>query len=353
MLELKNISLDFKEFSLKDISFSVEQGEYFVLLGKSGAGKSLILEIIAGMLKPDSGKVFLSGKDITEKRIQKREVAIVFQDYAIFPHLSVKENILYPLRSNGIHKAIRDKKVMELGERLGIQHLLNRNTTSLSGGELQRVALARALATDPKCILLDEPLSSLDVQLQHDLRTMLRKLNKDGLTIIHVTHNYQEAVSLADRVGIIDSGTIEQIGTLKEVFHNPKSLYIANLTGIKNFYNANITRNGKAILEQKKEICLPTEENGKKGFVLFRAEDVVISCEPLVSSFTNCFKGKILHISPCVTGIEVLVDAGIRLTSLITEQSVEKLDLKEGKEIYVNFKASAVRFINASLPTHT
>lgn len=349
MLELKNISLDFKGFSLKDISFSVKQGEYFVLLGKSGAGKSLILEIIAGMLKPGSGRVFLSGKDITEERIQKRKVAIVFQDYAIFPHLSVKENISYPLKSNKSKKHERDNKVMELAERLGVQHLLDRKTTTLSGGELQRVALARALATDPKCILLDEPLSSLDVQLQHDLRTMLRKLNKDGLTIIHVTHNYQEAVSLADRVGIIDSGTIEQIGTLKEVFHNPKSLYIANLTGIKNFYNAEIKGNGKAILEQKKEICLLTDKIGKNGFVLFRAEDVVISCEPLVSSFTNSFKGNILHISPSVHGIEVLVDAGIRLTSLITEQSVKKLNLKEGKEVYVNFKASAVRFINATL----
>ncbi|NOX46943.1 MAG: ABC transporter ATP-binding protein [Chlorobi bacterium] len=349
MLELKNISLNFKEFSLREISFSVEQGEYFVLLGKSGAGKSLILEIIAGMLKPGSGKVFLSGKDITEERIQKREVAIVFQDYAVFPHLSVKENICYPLRAKNVNKHEQDKRAKELAERLGIGHLLNRRTTTLSGGELQRVALARALATDPKCILLDEPLSSLDVQLQHDLRTMLRKLNKDGLTIIHVTHNYEEAVSLASRVGIIDSGTLEQTGTLKEVFHSPKSLYIANLTGIKNFYNAEITGKGKAILEQKKEIHLPAAEKGKTGFALFRAEDVVISCEALVSSFTNNFKGKILHISPSITGVEVLLDAGIRLTALITEQSVEKLELKEGKEVYVNFKASAVRFIDTAV----
>ena len=349
MLELKNISLNFKEFSLKDISLSVKQGEYFVLLGKSGAGKSLILEIITGMLKPDSGKVFLSGKDITEERIQKRQVAIVFQDYAVFPHLSVKENICYPLKANKISKPEREKRVVELGERLGIRHLLNRKTTSLSGGELQRVALARALAMDPKCILLDEPLSALDIQLQHDLRTMLRKLNKEGLTIIHVTHDYEEAVSLADRVGIIDSGTIEQIGTLKEVFHSPKSLYIANLTGIKNFYNAEITVGGKALLEQKKEIFLSSTGNEKQGFVLFRAEDVVISCEPIISSFANSFKGRIIHISPTVSGVEVLVDAGIRLTSLITEQSVQKLALKEGKDVYVNFKASAVRFINATL----
>ncbi|RLD55095.1 MAG: hypothetical protein DRJ05_13525 [Bacteroidetes bacterium] len=345
MLELKNISLDFKEFSLKDISFTVEQGEYFVLLGKSGAGKSLILEIIAGMLKPGSGKVILSDKDITEERIQKRQVAIVFQDYAVFPHLSVKENICYPLKGNKMNKAERVKRVMELGERLGIHHLLDRKTTTLSGGELQRVALARALAMDPKCILLDEPLSALDVQLQHDLRTMLRKLNKEGLTIIHVTHDYEEAVSLADRVGIIDSGTIEQIGTLKEVFHSPKSLYIANLTGIKNFYNAEITGVGRALLEQKKKISLTYHGDEKSGSVLFRAEDVVISCEPIISSFANSFKGTILHISPTVNGIEILVDTGIRLTSLITEQSVKKLELKEGKVVYVNFKASAVRFI--------
>lgn len=347
MLELKNISLQFKDFSLKEMSFSVDQGEYFVLLGKSGAGKTLILELIAGLIKPDSGMVYLSGRDITEESIQKRQVGIVFQDYAVFPHLSVKENICYPLKANKTKKPDRGKIVEELGERLGIAHLLNRRPTTLSGGELQRVALARALAMNPNCLLLDEPLSSLDVQLQHDLQSMLRRLNKAGLTIIHVTHDYQEAVALADRVGIIHEGTIEQIGTLKDVFHTPKSQYVANLTGIKNFYNTEIIEEGKALLEGKTEIYLLPTGNSKKGFVLFRAEDVVISCEPIISSFTNSFKGEILHLSPMVNGTEVLVDAGILIASLITGQSVKKLELREGKEVYVNFKASAVRFISA------
>lgn len=347
MLELKDISLRFKEFSLKNISFKVKPGEYFVLLGKSGAGKSLILEIIAGMLKPDSGEVFLSGKNITEEKIQKRQVGIVFQDYAIFPHLSVKENICYPLKVRKIKKKEKTKILTDLGLALGITHLFDRRPSSLSGGETQRVVLARALAINPKCILLDEPLSALDVQLQHDIRSMLRKLNKSGITIIHVTHNYQEAVALADKVGIMHDGKIVQIGKLKDVFHSPKSRFVANLTGIKNFYNAEVTEEGKALLEQKKNIFLLASESKTKGFAFFRAEDVVISFEPLVSSFTNSLKGEIIHISPYVQGMEVLVDVGIKISSLITDQSVKKLKLEEGKEVFVNFKASAVRFISA------
>ncbi len=346
MLELKNISLNFDGFSLKNISFRVGEGEYFVLLGKSGAGKSLILEIIAGLVNPDQGAVLLDGKDITKKAIQKREVGIVFQDYAIFPHLTVRDNICYPLKARHTPKQEREKTVKELAEKMGISSLLNRRPATLSGGELQRVALARTLTLKPKIVLLDEPLSSLDVELRQEMRNILRKLNKEGQTIIHVTHDYEEAVALAHKVGIINKGEIIQTGTIKEVFHKPKSKFVANLTGVRNFYNARIIANKKAVLENKVEIStLPVIDKSKEGFVFFRSEDVVISCHRIDSSLTNSFKGTILNIIPTVSGVELIVDAGIVVSAHITEQSVEKLDLSEGKEIWVSFKAVAVRFI--------
>ncbi len=346
LLKLENISLDYETFSLKNISFGVKDGEYFVLLGRSGAGKSLILEIIAGLVKPDTGKVVLDGQDITENAIRKREVGIVFQDYAIFPHLSVKENICYPLKANKTPSHERERIVMDLVEKVGISELLNRDPATLSGGELQRTALARTLTINPKVLLLDEPLSSLDIELRLEMRNLLRKLNKEGLTIIHVTHDYEEAVALAHRVGIIHNGKIIQTGNPKEVFHKPKSRFVASLTGIRNFYNAKIISSKKALLENKVEIVIgsPVEYN-ETGYVSFRSEDVVISCDKIDSSLTNSFPGKVLSIIPFVGGMEVTVDAGILISSFITGQSVEKLHIREGKDVWVSFKAVAVKFI--------
>jgi ABC-type sugar transport system ATPase subunit len=346
MLELKNISIDLGEFSLRNISFTVDEGQYFVLLGRSGAGKSILLEIIAGLIKPDGGKVILNGKDITAEPMQKRNVGIVFQDYAIFPHLSVRENICYPLKANKTPKNERGRIVRELSERMGISGLLDRMPGSLSGGELQRVALARTLTLRPKVLLLDEPLSSLDSGLRYKMRNMLRNLNGEGLTMIHVTHDYDTTVALAQKVAIINKGKILQTGTLKDVFHNPGSRFVANLTGIHNFYRARLKAHNKAMLEEKLEITvLPVGEEENKGFVFFRSDDVVVSLEKIESSMTNSVRGVITGMVPAVNGMEVIVDAGIRISAHITNESTEKLGLAEGKRVWVSFKAVAVRFI--------
>ena len=346
MLELKNISLNLDGFSLKDISFSVEKGEYFVLLGKSGAGKSLILEIIAGLITPDRGNVWLDGKDITTTAIRKREVGIVFQDYAVFPHLSVYGNICYPLKANKTVKHERDRIVRELAEKMGISALLHRKPATLSGGELQRVALARTLTLKPKTLLLDEPLSSLDVGLRHEMRNILRKLNSEGLTIIHVTHDYEETVALARKAGVIHDGEIVQTGTLKEIFHKPKSKFVANLSGIRNFYRAKVLSGNRAKLEDKVEVSIPhVSEENHEGFVFFRSEDVVISCQHIESSLTNSFKGTVISMIPAVNGMEIVVDAGILISAFITGQSAKKLRLEENKQVWVSFKAMAVKFI--------
>jgi len=344
-MKISHISKRYKDFHLDDISFSVDSGGYFVLLGESGAGKSLILEIIAGLIAPDNGEIFLHDRNITNVKIQDRKIGLVFQDYAVFPHLTVKANIAFPLKSRGVDKYEISRKVDELARKVNIDHLLERRPNTLSGGELQRVAIARTLASEPDCLLLDEPLASLDVQLREGLRSLLRQINNEGITIVHITHDFEEAVALADKVGIIHNGKIIQEASPKEVFHNPKSKFIANFAGIKNFYKAEIKSGETITLDNKAEIVNISGKMNCSGFVMFRSEDVVVAGRKTDSSICNNFQGIVLEMIPTTFGIELIVDAGIIVSALITQESSDRLDLAEGSSVWVSVKASAIRFI--------
>jgi ABC-type sugar transport system ATPase subunit len=237
MLEVRKISCHFGDFSLHDININVNEGEYFILSGPSGAGKTVLFEIIAGIIEPSSGKVILDGKDITHEKIQHRDIGLVFQDGAIFPHLKVKENIAFALKHRGYGDALIFSEVMDIASKLSITHLLNRKPTTLSGGELQRVAIARTLVLKPSCLLLDEPLSSLDIQLREEIRTLLRNLNREGLTILHITHEFNEAYALADRISIMDNGRIVQTGSPDQIYKYPSAPFVARFTGRKNYFS--------------------------------------------------------------------------------------------------------------------
>lgn len=218
MLRLEKVCKDWKGFKLKDISFEVKKGEYFIVMGHSGAGKTLLLETIAGIYKPDRGRIYLNGEDITEIPPEKRGIAYIPQEYALFPHLSVYDNIAFGLKIRRFNKSEIEKTVKELAEILGIVHILKRKPKTLSGGEKQRVAIARALAIKPKLLLLDEPFSNLDYQIRSKLIEEMKKWRKElEFTAIHVTHNFEEAIALGDRVGIMTNGSIELIGKPKKV----------------------------------------------------------------------------------------------------------------------------------------
>ncbi len=350
MLEVNNLTKIYEDFAIKDFSIKVEEGEYFMILGVSGAGKSLLLELIAGLEKPDSGKIYFNGKNITDQKMHDRKIGLLFQDYAIFPHLSVKDNIAYPLRLKRFSKNELNEKISEFANKVSISHLLNRYPSTLSGGELQRVALARILAMEPDCLLLDEPLSSLDVQLKEGLRTLLRKLNREGLTIIHITHDFEEAISLASRIAVIHEGEIVQMGTPKEVFQSPGNEFVAKMTGIKNFFKARLLERSlhgtlTAIVNKNLRIILLGNEENCEGNILIRRSDIVISENKLSSSACNNFKGTILELIPQNTGIELIIDVGVKFFVLVTEFSCDELKLREGKKVWISFKASAVRFI--------
>jgi len=348
MLDVKNIHKAYAGFKLDGISFRVENGDYFVILGPSGAGKTLVLEILAGLILPEDGQILLDGHDITDDRIQSRPMGLVFQDLAVFPHMSVRDNIAFPLKIKRTERREVEQRVEEQAELLEIRHLLGRRPHSLSGGELQRVALARTLVRNPRYLLLDEPLASLDISLKQGLRSLLKKINQSGQTIIHVTHDYEEALVLATKVAVMHSGRIMQMGPADKVFHHPGSEFTARFTGIRNYFPARLYREQErqyAELENGMVLRVITDEPEGQGFVLLRGEDVFISLDNLPTSATNHFKGTIIDVSPYPSGFEIMVDIGFQVCARITRESLQSLSLRSGRKVWISFKAASVRFV--------
>lgn len=346
MLKLNNININYEDFSLKNFSIHIEEGDYYVILGESGAGKSIVLELIAGLIYPDSGTIHLNNKNITKTGIQKRNIGLVFQDYAIFPHLNVFDNIAYPIRRKGISKKNIKNSVLEIAGKIEVNHLLKRKTTELSGGELQRVALARTLILKPKILLLDEPLVSLDVKLRESLRELLRKLNKQGQTIIHVTHDYEEALTLSGKIAVINKGKLIQEGKPDEIFHNPKSEFVAKFTGVKNFFKARYTSENKVLINDVVTIQVNPDKKMCGGYIMIPSESIVISLNKQKSSAINNFKGKVTSIFSSRFGKEIVVDIGLKISVNITEESVQNLELRENKEVWISFKVNSVKFVS-------
>ncbi len=220
--------------AVADLDLTVHDGEFVVLLGPTGAGKTTTLRLIAGLEKPEAGRVFIDGMDVTETPTSARNVAFVFQQYSLYPHYSVFENLAFPLKAPGQTLSTEEIKarVREIAELLRIDHKLENRATALSGGEMQRVAIGRALVRNPTVFLMDEPLSSLDAKLREDLRVELKRIQRDlGATIVYVTHDQLEAMTLADRIGVLNQGELVQIGDPREVYETPNSVYVAQRLG--------------------------------------------------------------------------------------------------------------------------
>ncbi len=218
--------------SLEDISFEVPDGEFWVLVGPSGCGKSTILRAIAGLEAPTSGNITIGDRVVTRIPARQRDVAMVFQNYALYPHMTVAENLGFGLAMRGVDAATRRDRVREVAQSLGLERLLQRKPSQLSGGQQQRVALGRAIARQPQVFLLDEPLSNLDAQLRDDTRAEIKLLHERlGITTIYVTHDQVEAMTLGDRIVVLDRGRIQQIGTPQEIYQQPHNLMVAAFFG--------------------------------------------------------------------------------------------------------------------------
>jgi len=349
MLKIEGLSKRLGDFAMNDVSFDVTEGEYFILLGASGVGKTVLLETITGITRPDGGRILLEGRDITSERIQKRPIGLVFQNQALFPHMSVRGNIEYGLKSRRTGRGGALSRVEAVARDLEITGLLGRRPGTLSGGEAQRVALARTLVTEPVCLLLDEPLASLDIAARSGMRTLLRRLNRNGMTMIHVTHDYEEAISLATRIGVMEEGTIAQVGPPGEIFRRPASEFVARFVGIKNFFPGRIVRSdgpGEALFESEGlDLVIMSDARSGWGHVVIRSEDVVIATEKSPSSARNVFEGTVTDVFPARLGVEVIVDIGVEIAALVTAESAGRLGLACGTRVYVRVKASAARFI--------
>jgi multiple sugar transport system ATP-binding protein len=235
-LTLKEVSKRFGDVeAVRDLSLSVADGEFVVLLGPTGAGKTTTLRVIAGLERPDTGDVFIDGRIATGKPPAQRDVAFVFQQYSLYPHLTVYDNLAFPLRSPARRLDERDvrRRVQQVAALLRIEQKLDSRATHLSGGEMQRVAIGRALVREPAAYLMDEPLSSLDAKLRADLRVELKRIQLEmGATVLYVTHDQIEAMTMADRIGVIELGRLLQVGTPREIYERPCNTYVAGRLGI-------------------------------------------------------------------------------------------------------------------------
>ncbi len=350
MISIQNLAVRLGEFRLADISLKIRENEFFVLMGPTGAGKSALLEALAGLVPIAGGSIRLDGREISNLPPEKRGISIVYQDYALFPRLTVSQNIRYGLR---FHREARDDaaaRIRGLVDILALGSLLERFPGTLSGGEQQRVALARALAVDPAVLLLDEPLAALDPRFREDLRQHLQTLHRTTrTTFFMVTHDFAEAIALADRAAVMNHGSLEQVGSIREIFQQPASPFVADFVGMKNLYAARFSGTAAIIDGLALELGRPSSVD--TGYIAIRPEDIVLSREPLVSSIRNSLKGTVKAIRPLGFHyeIEILVEQ-VPFKALITKQALFDLQLHEGSETVVSFKATAVHQLPGSPP---
>ncbi|MGC9123337.1 MAG: ATP-binding cassette domain-containing protein [Thermoplasmata archaeon] len=260
MIEIENVSLNLKSFHLENINIKINKSEYFVLLGPIGSGKTLLLEIITGIVVPDSGRIIINNRDVTRLPPEKRNIGYVTQDYSLFDHMKVIDNITFGLRIRKVPKNDAYKNVEHIIEKLKIENILDKYPYQLSGGEKQKVSLARALAINPSILLLDEPLVSLDPKTREMFLEELKKLHEDmRFTALHVTHSLEEARLLSDRIGIINSGKLIQVGKFKDIENNPGSEFVASFLGFDNIILENALNEYLGI-ERDKKVAFKSDE---------------------------------------------------------------------------------------------
>ncbi|MDK2789570.1 MAG: molybdate transport system ATP-binding protein [Methanothermococcus sp.] len=366
MIKISNVSkgLNGQEI-LNDINLSVNDNEIMVLLGPSGCGKTTLLKIIAGLVKQDTGNIIVNNTVINNLLPQKRNIGFVFQEYALFPHKNVFENIAFGLRIRKMPEHEIKNRVNEIMGALEIEHLTNKKISQLSGGQKQRVALARALVINPDVLLLDEPLSALDPVLREKLREELKiTLKKLGVTGIYVTHDLTEAMLLGDNVAVMNKGIIQQIGKPDEIFYHPKNEFVAKFVGVKNILKGTVLKleNDTAIVEingnnnSKTSFKIrvrkyPIFETRKEISLCIHPEDVVLDrvktgdvenqrIRELLTSFgNNTIRGKVIDIVPNGSVLKVAVDIGSMEMYAITTRNLLKYDIND--EVWVSFSKDA------------
>jgi molybdopterin-binding protein len=354
MIRLDQLTVRVGDFLLQDISFEVPSGGYGLLIGPSGSGKTTLLETVAGHVPTLGGRVHLHGEDVSARPPERRGVGFVYQNYHLFPHLDVRDNIRYGLVRGTLTETEQLDRVRELADLLGIGALLDRSTYGLSGGETQRVALARALAPRPSILLLDEPFAAVDPATRHLLRRELRAIHThERVTTLQVTHDFDEALRLGDVVAVLAEGRVAQLGRPDEVFRFPNSAFVARFIGTGTVLSGEVSRQVPGVEEGPFSAwfeCPPlrfevvAEREGPAHAVL-RPEDLVLSRDPVTGSARNRFPAVINRVERVGPVSYIHLDAGRPLTAAITTASAEEMGLVPGTTVLVSVKATAIHLV--------
>ncbi len=354
MIRLEGITVAAGGFTLREVSLEIPPGAYTLVIGPTGSGKTTLLEAIAGHAPVREGRILLRGTDVTHLPPERRGVGFVYQQYHLFPHLRVRDNIRYGLRHGGQSLAEQQARVEALAKLLGIGPLLDRGVGRLSGGEQQRVALARALAPRPSILLLDEPFAAVDPSMRHLLRRELRALHeREGTTTLQVTHDFDDALRLGDQVAVLADGRVAQAGPPDQVFRFPNSPFVARFIGAGTVLAGTLERHpgasdptnfaarftsGGLVLE-----VIASHEG--PAHAVIRPEDILLSREPIAGSPRNRFAARIARIERTGALAYVHLDAGVPLVAAITSAAVEELQPAVGEVLHAALKATAVHLV--------
>ncbi|MEM9062791.1 MAG: ABC transporter ATP-binding protein [Pseudomonadota bacterium] len=274
-IRIQNLRKEFGDFTaVQSSSFKIEDGEFFMLLGPSGCGKTTTLRMIAGLELPTSGEIYIDGEEVGQKPARERDIAFVFQMFALYPHMNVRRNISYPLVSQGMPRAQVREKVAEVARILGIEEILDRPVSGLSGGDRQRVALGRAIVREPKCFLMDEPLGALDAEFREHMSEELRKLHdRMGATTVYVTHDQLEAMQMGDKIVVMNHGVIEQFGTPLDIYDKPATMFVADFIGSPsmNFlkFHGSVDQGSTSVELHHQELALPRQHEAFEGDLVY------------------------------------------------------------------------------------
>ena len=355
MVELRGIRKSFGNFvALNDVNFEIREGEFMTFLGPSGCGKTTCLRLISGFETPTAGQVLIGGRDVTFDPPYRRDVNQVFQSYALFPHLTIYENIAFGLRMKGVPTAEVKTRVDRVVEMTSLGEFVQRRPAQMSGGQRQRVALARAIVCEPKVLLLDEPLSALDAKLRAQMRLELKQLQKRlGITFVFVTHDQEEALTMSDRIAVINQGRVEQIGTVADIYYEPATRFVASFIGETNIVSANV-------LAREEGYLLCETEGGLR--VKVRAnprvtdDEVLLSLRPeKIRVFRQAPTGE--NVFPARVAVEIFKGAvdeltltcgdGLELGAILANDGEAEFDFHEGEAVFFRIQPGDISVIAA------
>jgi ABC-type sugar transport system ATPase subunit len=380
MVQFKNVEFTIGTFSLHDINFNIEEGEYFVILGPSGNGKTQLLKLLAGLNKAKSGEIWIDGTRRDHLPPEQRDIGYVFQDQVLFPHMNVYDNIAFSLNVKRLEKSKIKEKIENMADILGISYMLDRSPVNLSGGEKQRVALARAMVMGPKVLIMDEPYAALDRNLQERLTLEAKELHQQlHQTTIHVTHNQEEAITLADRLCILENGRIKMIDTPDKVFRSPTSTFVASFVCTENIYENAIVENddgevlrlqiaglqvfcnylktaNKISVTQTDEIGFfhcSRELSGITGAVTFcvRPESTLLHTDFPENMKRNIFKGEVVRVFDrgLMFQSNIKVNDEFLIVNLTMRKRFIDMNLDVGSEVFISFDETNVHIIDDTI----